>query len=62
LLRSGKETKPAILGHGTGPLLLVLPVNTGQAMPSPVPAHCALFSIKKMGPKAQASDQAQLRH
>ena len=47
--RSVKETGPAIPGHGKGPLLPVLPVNTGHALPSPVFARSALIKIKKIG-------------
>ena len=43
--REGNQT--AIPGHGTGPLPHVLPVNTGHALPSPVPAHSALIDYKK---------------
>ncbi len=44
--REGNQT--AIPGHGTGLLRPVLPVNTGHAPPSPVPAHSALIN-KKIG-------------
>ena len=45
--REGNQA--AIPGHGTGPLLLVSPVNTGHAPPSPALARSALFSNKKIG-------------
>ena len=45
--REGNQT--AIPGHGKGPLLPVLPVNTGHALPSPVFARSALIKIKKIG-------------
>ena len=61
LLRSGKETEPAIPGHGTGPLPLVPPVNTGHAPPSPVPAYSALIKNKKLGPKAPGVTRGQAR-
>lgn len=48
--REGNQT--AIPGHGKGPLLPVLPVNTGHALPSPVSAHGALIKNKKLGPQA----------
>ncbi|MDO9483832.1 MAG: hypothetical protein Q7J66_24895, partial [Hydrogenophaga sp.] len=39
----------AIPGHGTGPLLPVLPVTTGRDPPSSVPAHRALIKNKNWG-------------
>ena len=59
--REGNQT--AIPGHGKGPLLPVLPVNTGRTPPSPALAHSALIDNKKnWGRRAQGLHEAKLGH